>query len=213
MTTATATAARVAPVRLRSGDISAALAAAARDRGSVYLDTETDGLDWAADELRTVQAYVPGSWTEIVRVGPTPAGSLLSLVEDAGVAKVLHHAMFDLRFIARRWGARPASVRCTKIAAKLVDPSGPHSLAPLLSARLGVLLDKTQQTSDWSADVLTDEQTAYAAGDVVHLPALLDSLLLDLDLAGLRGLYDACCAHLPTRVALETVGYGDVYGY
>jgi ribonuclease D len=209
----TAAVSRLHAVRVRDGDISPGLAAAARAHGTVCLDTETDGLDWAVHSLRTVQAHVPGVWTEIVRVDSGRPDALLALVESPDVRKIFHHAMFDLRFLARRWQAQPAAVACTKIAAKLLDPHGANSLAPLVLHRLGVCLDKAQQISDWSAGTLSDEQIAYAAADVVHLPALLDSLLLELDLRGLRALYDQCCDHLPARVALETAGYSDVYGY
>jgi ribonuclease D len=33
-------------------------------------------------------------------------------------------------------------------------------------------VDKAEQTSDWGADELTDEQLSYAAVDVAHLHAL-----------------------------------------
>ncbi len=69
------------------------------------------------------------------------------------------------------------------------------------------------RTSDWSAAELTSEQLEYAAGDVLHLLALLDVLTADLKSAGLTLLYDDCCAFLPARAFLEIGGYPDVFAY
>ena len=41
---------------------------------------------------------------------------------------------------------------------------------------LGIELDKTEQTSDWSARPLSKRQMAYAALDVKVLPPLWDRL-------------------------------------
>ena len=41
---------------------------------------------------------------------------------------------------------------------------------------LGIELDKTEQTSDWSARPLSKRQLAYAALDVEVLPSLWDRL-------------------------------------
>ena len=46
-------------------------------------------------------------------------------------------------------------------------------LAALLSARLGVTLDKSSQRADWSRRPLTPVLVTYAAADVLHLHALV----------------------------------------
>jgi ribonuclease D len=115
------------------------------------------------------------------------------------------------------WGVRPASIRCTKVASKLLEPSAPneaHSLQSLVFRYLGVSLAKgSVRTSDWSVSRLTPEQVEYAAGDVLHLPTLLDAIERALQDADLAALYDACCAFLPARVTLELGGYPDVFAY
>ncbi len=176
-------------------------------------DIETTGLDWRTDELATIQIHDRGSVAFVQHPDERPA-RLRALLESSETPKLLHHAMFDLCFMASKWGARPANVACTKIAAKLLRlPSSDQSLAPLVNRYLGVALDKSRQTSDWMAPSLSDEQIAYAAGDVWYLEDLMASLRDELEGHGRWTLAEACFAHLPTRVALEIGGFGDVYVY
>jgi ribonuclease D len=186
--------------------------------GLVAWDIETSGLDWREDQIGTCQLFAEGVGTVVVSVpGVRTPERLATLLQDPGVVKVFHHAPFDLRFMIRWWGVRPASVRCTKVASKLLDPGGPndtHSLQHLLGRRLGVHLNKgTVRTSNWSAATLSSEQVEYAAADVMHLPALLESLQADLDSRDLAWLYDQCCAFLPAQAALKVGGYPDVFSY
>jgi ribonuclease D len=91
-------------------------------------------------------------------------------------------------------------VYCTKIASKLVRTyTDRHGLRDLCHALLGVELSKQQQTSDWGAAQLSDEQLAYAASDVLHLHGL--KVILDglIDREGRRDIADACFAFLPVR--------------
>ena len=78
-------------------------------------------------------------------------------------------------------GVRCEPVYCTKIAARLVRTfTDRFGLKDLCKELLGVDLSKQQQTSDWGADSLSEEQLAYAASDVLYLHALkakLDALL------------------------------------
>jgi ribonuclease D len=142
---------------------------------------------------------------------------LISLLEDRDVPKVFHHAPFDLRFMMHQWSAKPASIRCTKVASKLIDPSAPnetHSLQNLLGHYVGVGLNKgSVRTSDWTASQLSQEQIEYAAADVLYLPTLLRSLTERLEHLGLDRLYDKCCEFLPTRALLELGEYPDVFAY
>ncbi len=141
----------------------------------------------------------------------------MALLGNQEIEKVFHHAPFDLRFMVHAWDVRPASIRCTKVASKLLAPDMPnetHSLQQLAARHLGVTLTKGPvRTSDWTASRLTPGQLDYAAADVLHLLALLDVMQEDLDKAGLTSLYDDCCAFLPARVLLELDGYPDVFAY
>ena len=75
---------------------------------------------------------------------------------------------------------------------------------------LGVDLSKAQQSSDWGAAKLSDDQVAYAASDVLHLHALrarLDEMLVR---EGRDGLAQACFDFLPHRALLDVAGWEDV---
>jgi ribonuclease D len=204
-------------VEVVQGDLPADLAAAFAKANRIAWDVETTGLDWRQDRLATCQLFAEEVGVVVVKMALSRPERLVALLEDPAVEKVFHHAPFDLRFMVHGWDFRPVSVRCTKVASKILAPdvaNGAHSLQLLASRYLGVRLTKgSVRTSDWTVASLTEDQLAYAAGDVLHLLALLDVLLAELDQASLRHLYDDCCAFLPARVSLELGGYPDVFAY
>jgi ribonuclease D len=180
-------------------------------------DVETTGLDWRRERLATCQLSAENIGVVVISMDGGKPDRLAALLEDPAVEKVFHHAPFDLRFMIRAWEARPASIRCTKVASKLLEPEAPneaHTLQQLVARHLGIALEKGPvRTSDWSVPELTPEQLGYAASDVLHLSALLDVLTGALHKAGLTRLYDDCCAFLPARSILEVGGYPDVFAY
>jgi|HubBroStandDraft_6_1064221.scaffolds.fasta_scaffold73482_5 ribonuclease D len=200
------------------GDLPVTLLDAYRRSVLVAWDIETSGLDWRQAQIGTCQLFAPGIGAAVISLtsGARPTG-LVSLLEDPRVSKVFHHAPFDLRFMMHAWGVKPASIRCTKVASKLVEPAVPndvHSLQSLVARYLGVNLQKGEiRTSDWTADSLSPEQVQYAAADVLYLPALLASLNARLAALGLGWLYDRCCEFLPARAVLELGDYPDVFAY
>jgi ribonuclease D len=181
-------------------------------------DIETSGLNWREDRIGTCQLFSESVGTVVISVNEDKVpGRLTALLQDPSVVKVFHHAPFDLRFMVRTWGVRPASVQCTKVASKLLEPqaaSETHSLQYLLGHRLGVHLSKGPvRVSNWSAATLSADQIEYAAADVMYLPPLLKLLLTDLAARNLAWLYDECCAFLPALAALEVESYPDVFSY
>ncbi len=200
--------------RMLEGDLDEQAFAQALSADVVALDIETTGLDWRSDRIGTVQLQVDDT-TYIIRANGHIPIHLKAVVEDARVCKVLHHAMFDLKFLARQWDMAPANIACTKIASKLAEPGKPHrehSLAPLLKHYLGVRIDKTQQTSDWTS-TLSEAQIMYAAEDVRYLVPLYRCLDAKLHEIGRDGLRDRCYAQLPTQVELEVGEFPDVFDY
>jgi ribonuclease D len=107
-------------------------------------------------------------------------------------------------------GVETAPVYCTKIASKLTRTyTDRHGLRDLCRELLGVEISKQQQSSDWGASELTEEQLAYAASDVLHLhklKAIFDDLLAR---EGRTGLAEACFRFLPTRARLDLLGWNE----
>lgn len=130
---------------------------------------------------------------------------------DPGVTKLFHYARFDIAAIGHHLGAWPSPVYCTKIASKLVRTyTDRHGLKDLCRELLGVDLSKQAQSSDWGANMLTDEQLRYAASDVLHLHALKTRLDAMLSREKRVALAEAVFAFLPTRARLDLLGWADM---
>jgi ribonuclease D len=186
-----------------------------RSADRVAVDTETSGLDWARHRLHLCQLFTPGTGPVLLRnVEGEPPG-LASVMHDPAVLKVMHFAPFDLRFLEAQWGIETRSVACTKAASRLMDPGlDDHSLKALLERHLGVVIEKgAVRTSDWSLGTLSDEQIAYAVGDVSHLLDLHRLLADRLEAAGLWGMFERVCAYMPVDAHLEVAGYPNPLTY
>jgi ribonuclease D len=201
--------------QLFESDVSSSFLDAASGAGIVAWDIETSGLDWRSDLIATCQIQIPQAKTAKIRIGTTTPRRLVELLLNPAVKKIFHHAMFDLRFMSYRWNVVPQTIACTKIAAKILDGESTesHSLKVLVERHLGIMLDKTEQTSNWLAPHLTTNQLEYAARDVIYLASLLEVLEQRLRNRALLSLAHACFSHIPTRVQLDILGYGDIYMY
>jgi ribonuclease D len=203
-------------IDLVEGDVTADFEGAVRDAAIVAWDIETSGLDWRLDRIATCQLHVPNVGTQIIRVDERRPDRLRELLMSEHVLKVFHHAPFDLRFMRHHWKASARTVACTKILSKIVRPeadSGEHSLKPTLERFLGIVLDKSQQTSNWLSPVFTDEQLAYAARDVEFLVPLLDRLMDEARASGVADIAERTFEYVPIRVETDIRGCGDVFAY
>ncbi|MEP7370225.1 MAG: ribonuclease D [Dermatophilaceae bacterium] len=200
---------------LVDGDLPADIALTMRTAGRVAVDTETGGLDWARDRLHLCQLFTPETGPVLLRHVEGELHGLGSVMRDPAVLKVMHFAPFDLRFLEAQWGVETRSVACTKAASKLLDPTLiDHSLKALLERHLGVLIEKGEvRTSDWSAVTLSDEQVAYAVGDVSHLLDLHQLLASRLEAAGRSSMFEQVCAYMPVDSHLEVEGYPNPLTY
>jgi ribonuclease D len=75
---------------------------------------------------------------------------------------------------------------------------------------LGVELNKQQQSSDWGAPVLSEDQKTYAASDVLYLHKLKEKLDEILLREGRMELARACFDFLPYRAKLDLVGWPEI---
>ena len=178
----------------------------------VAIDTETMGLNPARDRLCLVQLSAGDGNAHIVRFGGNgyDAPNLRSLLADQSVMKLFHFARFDVAVIHRYLGITCTPIYCTKIASKLARTfTDRHGLKDLCRDLLGFALSKEQQSSDWGARELTDDQIKYAAADVLHLHRLRERLDEMLAREGRGVLANHCFAFLPHRAALDLAGWAD----
>lgn len=180
--------------------------------GSVAIDSETLGLKPGRDRLCVVQLSAGDGTAHLVQFaqGEYSAPRLKALLTDPGVLKIFHFARFDVAVLKHYLGVDTAPIYCTKIVSKLVRTyTDRHGLKDLASELAGIELSKQQQSSDWGASDLTQQQLAYAAADVLHLHAIKAKLDAMLDREGRRAHAEACFRFLPVRAALDLAGFQD----
>ena len=196
-------------ITLHRGDLPADLSLG----NVVAVDTETMGLNPHRDRLCLVQLSAGDGNAHLVQIpkGPAKAPRLAALLADPKVLKLFHFGRFDIAVLEHALGVRCEPVYCTKIAAKLTRTfTDRWGLKDLCKELLGVDLSKQQQTSDWGADTLTEEQLNYAASDVLHLHALKAKLDALLEREGRTELAQAAFRFLPSRARLDLAGWPEV---
>lgn len=179
---------------------------------TVAIDTEAMGLNPHRDRLCLAQLSGGDGDAHLVQFAPGcyDAPNLKRLMADPGVVKLFHFARFDIAILYHYLGVMPQPLYCTKIASRLARTfSDRHGLRELCKDLLGVDLKKEQQSSDWGAPSLTEEQLRYAASDVLHLHALrarLDEMLARERRAELAR---RCFDFLPARALLDLAGWAE----
>ena len=139
----------------------------------VAVDTEADSRHHYPEKVCLLQLS-DGERTYLVdTLAGLDYGAVGKLFLDPAVRKVLHGADFDLRGLHRDFGFTFVNCHDTMIAARFagIERVG---LASLLEELLEVRIPKDQRLrrADWSRRPLEEDALAYAASDVVHLPAL-----------------------------------------
>ena len=107
-------------------------------------------------------------------------------------------------------------VFCTKVASRLTRTyTDRHGLKDICKELLGVDVNKQQQSSDWGASELSQDQLHYAATDVLYLHSLRDRLAEMLAREGRTELADACFRFLPARAELDLAGWAaeDIFSH
>jgi ribonuclease D len=180
---------------------------------AVAVDSETMGLRLGRDPLCVVQLSDGQGDAHLVKLDRTSydAPNLKRLLTDPAVLKIFHFGRFDIAMFWLHLGVITAPVYCTKIASKIARTyTDRHGLKDVTKELLGVDISKAQQSSDWGAAKLSDDQVAYAASDVLNLHALktrLDDMLVR---EGRDHLARACFEFLPHRALLDVAGWEDV---
>lgn len=177
---------------------------------SIAIDSETMGLRLQRDRLCVVQLSAGDGTVHVVHFPDRDysAPNLRKVLADPKVTKIFHFARFDLAMIQRHFDIVCRPVYCTRTASKLVRTNTErHGLKDLCAELLGVELSKQQQTSDWGAATLSQQQLDYAASDVLYLHRLRDRMDELLAREGRAELAQACFDFLPDRAALDLAGW------
>jgi ribonuclease D len=126
------------------------------------------------DEVALVDTLAPG-------LDLAPLGALLA---NPAVLKVLHACRQDVEIFVLRFGAAPAPLFDTQVAAMVAGFGDQASYDSLMRGLAGAQIDKAHRFSDWAARPLSDAQIAYAAADVTHLRTVYRALAARLEAEG-----------------------------
>lgn len=187
--------------------------------GSIAIDTEAMGLNVNRDRLCLVQMSDVDQNVHLIHFKANStyeAPNLKRIMADPTLLKIFHFARFDVMMIQAYLKVQVRSLYCTKIASYLVRTyTNKHSLKELCKELLGVELSKTEQTSDWGADILRPEQMDYAASDVIHLHQLKIKLDAMLKREHRTEIAQSCFEFLNTRALLDVLGMAneDVFSH
>lgn len=185
----------------------------------VAIDSETMGLNIGRDRLCLVQLSDGDGNAHLVQMPlPGPGGklnapNLAKLLTDPNTLKLFHFGRFDIAVMQYHLGVSTRPVYCTKIASRLVRTfTDRHGLKDLCRELLNIDLSKQQQSSDWGAPDLTQDQLNYAASDVLYLHAIKTKFDEMLAREGRTELAQACFDFLPARAELDIAGWpGDIF--
>lgn len=137
----------------------------------IALDVETTLVD---RDLCTVQLGTRSFNAVVDAMAVGDLAPLEAILDHGEIVKVIHNATFE-RSVLRRMNLSITNVFDTLQTSRRLrgrNAAGGHSLAACCRRELGLELDKTEQTSDWTRRPLSPRQLAYAALDVEVLMAL-----------------------------------------
>ena len=126
------------------------------------------------DDVAVVDAMAPG-------LDLAPLGELLAKPEPV---KVFHACRQDVEIFLLLFGAVPANLFDTQVAAMVAGFGDQVGYDSLVQALTGGHIDKTHRFSDWSARPLSKAQIEYAAADVTHLRVVYEKLSARLRVEG-----------------------------
>jgi DNA polymerase I-like protein with 3'-5' exonuclease and polymerase domains len=181
----------------------------------IAVDLETTGLDPHSDRILLV--VLKGAVGPTYILNPNTGLDFTPLLAQLHNSICLaHNALFEHMFLESNWLLGPAPRRwfCTQLAEGILTnglAAKRASLAEVVFQYAGVQLDKTQQTSFVGAYhanfVPTEDQLAYAAGDVEHLHEVMSQQTEKLRAEGLLRTARLEMALLPAVSDMQLHGF------
>lgn len=167
------------------------LLAAAPAGAPLALDTEFIRRSTFHPRLALVQLGIDAQTLLIDPLAFTPGELFQERLADPDSVCIMHSASEDIEALAPLLPAGMTRLFDTQVAAALTGLGDGLGYQRLVHELLGVELAKAETCSDWLQRPLSAAQRAYAALDVVHLPALRDALGERLEARGrLAWLYE-----------------------
>lgn len=176
----------------------------------IAIDTETLGLNPNRDRLCLIQLKTDNDEIHLIKINKDkkPAPNLLKILKEEKILKIFHFARFDVAILNKTYDISINNIYCTKIASKIARTyTDRHGLKDLCKELLNIELSKEQQSSDWGAKELTDNQKKYAANDVIYLHDIKKNLDQMLQRENRYDLAYACFKFLNTQVELDLRGW------
>ena len=189
------------------------LAEGVKFQNSVAVDSETLGLRPERDPLCLVQLSSGDGTAHLVQLNRENynAPNLKRVLSDKKCQKIFHFARFDVAVLKKYLNIDCEPVYCTKIVSKLVRTyTDKHGLKDLCKELINIDLSKQQQSSNWGARELTEDQKLYAASDVLYLHQIRDILDQELLKLNRRDIANQCFSFIKTRVDLDLKGWPDI---
>ena len=189
------------------------LAEGVKFQNSVAVDSETLGLRPERDPLCLVQLSSGDGTAHLVQLNRENynAPNLKRVLSDKKCQKIFHFARFDVAVLKKYLNIDCEPLYCTKIVSKLVRTyTDKHGLKDLCKELINIDLSKQQQSSNWGARELTEDQKLYAASDVLYLHQIRDILDQELLKLNRRDIANQCFSFIKTRVDLDLKGWPDI---
>lgn len=153
-----------------------AFCASAKQSTALAVDTEFVRTRTLYPQLGLIQLY---DGHQLVLVDPLKINnfsSLIALLTDPNVVKVLHSCSEDLETFWQALNIMPSPIFDSQFAASVTGMGTSLGYAKLVEMMLNVKVDKGESRTDWLARPLSLEQCEYAAYDVFYLMQLYPSL-------------------------------------
>jgi ribonuclease D len=151
----------------------------------VTLDTEFVRLRTYFPQLCVLQL---GSEHGAIAIDALAPGIDLSpiweLCRNKNIVKCFHAGQQDIEIIFRASGHVPAPLFDTQIAGMALGFGESVSYRALVENKLGIIIDKTHQYTDWTARPISPAKLDYALGDVIHLHTIYPMMMAELEARG-----------------------------
>lgn len=156
----------------------------------LFVDTETTGINPRRDKLCLLQLKATDT-VFVIKVNTLPESvftEIMGIINKENKTWVLHNAKFDLKFLYASGVNVVANIKDTMLMETALyqgDTKDRVSLRNMAMNYCSIELDKTEQTSDWSG-YLTSEQLTYAANDVIVLEQVYNAVHDEVTARGLE---------------------------